>query len=116
MISIDPFSGTRVELADKKIDDPVGAISGTLSQAASQRTSAPRSTRLRDGDTSGTVKDNRRMVLAGQAADRECERGYAMAALLVGMSIMAVLMSAALPSWTHLVQREKEEEYLFRAK
>jgi type II secretory pathway pseudopilin PulG len=39
-----------------------------------------------------------------------------MAALLVAMSIMAVLMGAALPSWTHLVQREREEEYLFRAK
>jgi type II secretory pathway pseudopilin PulG len=39
-----------------------------------------------------------------------------MAALLVGMSVMAILMSAALPSWTHWAQREKEEEYLFRAK
>ncbi len=39
-----------------------------------------------------------------------------MAALLVAMSVMAILMGAALPSWTHMAQREKEEEYLFRAK
>jgi len=43
------------------------------------------------------------------------DRGYAMAALLVGMSIMAVLMGAALPVWSRQAQREREEEYLFRA-
>ena len=41
--------------------------------------------------------------------------GYAMAALLVGMSIMAILMAAALPVWNKQAQREQEEEYLFRA-
>lgn len=38
-----------------------------------------------------------------------------MAALLVGMSIMAVLMGVALPVWNKQAQREREEEYLFRA-
>lgn len=38
-----------------------------------------------------------------------------MAALLVGMSIMAILMGAALPVWNKQAQREREEEYLFRA-
>ena len=42
-------------------------------------------------------------------------RGYAMAALLVGMSVMAVLMGTALPVWNKQAQREREEEYLFRA-
>ena len=42
-------------------------------------------------------------------------RGYAMAALLVGMSVMAILMGAALPVWNKQAQREREEEYLFRA-
>jgi type II secretory pathway pseudopilin PulG len=42
------------------------------------------------------------------------ERGYAMAALLVGLSIMAVLMSAALPVWTHFTKREREEELIWR--
>jgi type II secretory pathway pseudopilin PulG len=43
-------------------------------------------------------------------------RGYAMAALLVGMSVMAVLMTALLPVWTHMATREKEEELVFRGK
>jgi type II secretory pathway pseudopilin PulG len=42
------------------------------------------------------------------------DRGYAMAALLVGLTVMAVLMSAALPVWSHYAQREKEEELIWR--
>jgi type II secretory pathway pseudopilin PulG len=42
------------------------------------------------------------------------DRGYAMAALLVGLTVAAVLMSAALPVWSHYVQREKEEELIWR--
>ncbi|MBA3271262.1 MAG: type II secretion system protein [Acidobacteria bacterium] len=41
-------------------------------------------------------------------------RGYAMAALLVGMSVMAVLMSAAMPVWTQFAKREKEAELIWR--
>jgi type II secretory pathway pseudopilin PulG len=41
-------------------------------------------------------------------------RGYAMAALLVGMSVMAVLMGALLPVWTTMATREKEAELMFR--
>ncbi len=51
------------------------------------------------------------MELAGQG-----NRGYAMAALLVGMTVMAVLMSALLPVWTHMATREKEEELIFRGR
>ena len=43
-------------------------------------------------------------------------RGYAMAALLVAMSVMAVVMSALLPVWSHMATREKEEELIFRGK
>lgn len=43
-------------------------------------------------------------------------RGYAMAALLVGMSVMAVLMGALLPVWSHMATREKEEELIFRGR
>ena len=39
-----------------------------------------------------------------------------MAALLVGMSVMAVLMSALLPVWSHMATREKEEELIFRGR
>lgn len=38
-----------------------------------------------------------------------------MAALLVGLSVMAVLMGVAMPVWSKQAQREREEEYLFRA-
>lgn len=50
------------------------------------------------------------MRLRGQDADR----GYAMAALLVGLAVMAILMSAALPAWRHQARREKEAELAFR--
>jgi type II secretory pathway pseudopilin PulG len=49
------------------------------------------------------------MYLGGQG-----NRGYAMAALLVGMSVMAVLMGALLPVWTTMAKREKEAELVFR--
>jgi type II secretory pathway pseudopilin PulG len=37
-----------------------------------------------------------------------------MAALLVAIAVMGVLMSAAIPSWKTLVQREREAELIFR--
>lgn len=49
------------------------------------------------------------MELAGQG-----NRGYAMVALLIGMSVMAVLMSALLPVWTTMNKRERETELIFR--
>lgn len=58
------------------------------------------------------------MKLRGQGALARhggAAHGYAMAALLVGMSVMAVLMGAALPVWNKQAQREREQEYLFRA-
>ena len=57
------------------------------------------------------------MDLAGQpfgVAHGRGHRGYAMAALLVGMSVMAVLMGALLPVWTTMAKREKEAELVFR--
>ena len=51
-----------------------------------------------------------------EVAHVRSNRGYAMAALLVGMSVMAVLMSALLPVWTHMATREKEEELIFRGR
>ena len=50
------------------------------------------------------------MMLRGQ----DGERGYAMAALLVALAIMAILMSIALPVWRHEARREKEAELVFR--
>lgn len=63
------------------------------------------------------------MELTGQAARRRPpheadarfdDGGFVMVALLVGMAVAAVWMTAALPSWRHQVQREKEAELIFR--
>jgi type II secretory pathway pseudopilin PulG len=37
-----------------------------------------------------------------------------MAVLLVAMSIMAIMLTVAMPVWKHMAQREKEEELVFR--
>jgi len=37
-----------------------------------------------------------------------------MAVLLVAMSIMAIMLTVAMPVWKHTAQREKEEELVFR--
>jgi type II secretory pathway pseudopilin PulG len=42
------------------------------------------------------------------------ERGYAMAALLIALSIMSLMMTAVLPVWKQTAQREKEAELIFR--
>jgi type II secretory pathway pseudopilin PulG len=72
----------------------------------------------RGRDTTKSDKDNRFMALGGQGAAgpvaRKLERGYAMAALLISLSVMSVLMGAMLPVWSHMLQREKEEELIFR--
>jgi type II secretory pathway pseudopilin PulG len=45
---------------------------------------------------------------------QDSERGYAMAALLVGLAVMLVLMTVAMPVWRTQAQREKEAELIFR--
>ncbi len=42
------------------------------------------------------------------------DNGYAMVVLIVGLSVMAVLMTAAMPVWKQIAQREKEAELVFR--
>jgi type II secretory pathway pseudopilin PulG len=42
------------------------------------------------------------------------EGGYAMAALLVTMSVMGIALGVALPTWRSMVQREREAELIFR--
>lgn len=42
------------------------------------------------------------------------DRGYAMAALLVGLSVMGIMLSMALPVWRTAVKREREAELVFR--
>ena len=42
--------------------------------------------------------------------------GYAMAAILVTLGVMSVVLSMAMPVWRTVVQREKEEELIFRGR
>src|SRR4029078_12862710 len=53
-------------------------------------------------------------IAPSPSASLTSERGYAMAALLVAMSVMAVLMTVALPVWNTAAKREKEAELVFR--
>jgi type II secretory pathway pseudopilin PulG len=63
------------------------------------------------------------MQLAGQAnrarntppdRSRLDDGGYIMVVLLIGMAITAIWMSAALPAWRQQVQRQREEDLIFR--
>jgi type II secretory pathway pseudopilin PulG len=47
-------------------------------------------------------------------ATRSNERGFAMAGLLVGIALLSLGLSVAMPTWRTLVQREKEEELIWR--
>lgn len=51
---------------------------------------------------------------ASSLRSARAEAGYAMAALLVGLAVMAIVMSVAMPTWSHMIRREKEEELVFR--
>src|SRR4029077_11449458 len=42
------------------------------------------------------------------------QQGYAMAALLVGLGIMAVMMTVVMPVWKQTARRENEAELVFR--
>lgn len=50
----------------------------------------------------------------GPRQTRGTQSGYAMAALLVGLAVMSVLLSMAMPAWRAFVKREKEAELVFR--
>jgi type II secretory pathway pseudopilin PulG len=56
------------------------------------------------------------MVNAPRVSRAMDETGYAMAALLVAIGLMAVFMSAALPTWRQAARREKEAELLWRGR
>ena len=53
---------------------------------------------------------------AGPAAPKRtsAKAGFAMAALLVAIAVMGIMLSVALPTWSHMIRREKEEELIFR--
>jgi type II secretory pathway pseudopilin PulG len=50
----------------------------------------------------------------GEGRGRSGVRGYAMVALLVAMSVMAIALSTALPVFSTMARREREAELVFR--
>jgi type II secretory pathway pseudopilin PulG len=48
------------------------------------------------------------------AAGRESERGVSLVSLIAGMTIMFIMMSAAVPFWRYVMKDAREEELLFR--
>jgi type II secretory pathway pseudopilin PulG len=47
-------------------------------------------------------------------AGRGAESGFSLVALMAAMTIMLILMGAAMPSWKYVVQNEREQELYFR--
>jgi type II secretory pathway pseudopilin PulG len=47
---------------------------------------------------------------------RARDGGYAMVALLVTLAVMSVILGVVMPVWRTVVQREKEEELIFRGR
>ncbi len=79
-----------------------------------------------DSDALGSANENSVLHLEGQGVQRvgaplaagrvrgRNDAGYAMAALLVSITVMSLFMTAVMPVWRHANQREKEAELLFR--
>ncbi len=45
---------------------------------------------------------------------RARQAGYALVALMVTVTVMMVMMAAAVPSWRYLMKNDREEELIFR--
>jgi len=106
MMLVVPLIGSAVDKAVRLMVDPVGARSGTFSQATVRRTklvtTAPRANAQRKRDIMKAITIIVPMKLAGQASrSPRSQQGYAMAALLVAMSIMALMMTVVMPVWKH---------------
>ena len=130
-ISVVPFAWTTELAVDSVIVDSCGASSGILSHAPDKTAAkAANAHTRRFPDRSSPVmmecirigmsNYNSPMNLAAKASaglvcrDARAEAGYAMAALLVGLAVMAVFLSVAMPTWSHMIRRDKEEELVFR--
>src|SRR4051794_15002375 len=123
MICVVPFAGRAVVATVSVMLEPEGASRGTFSHAAVESAATarttPRAAAERRRDTMRTVTILIPMQLAGQVKSTRAERctsaqGYAMAALLIAMSVMAIMMTVVMPVWKQAAQREKEEELVFR--
>lgn len=55
------------------------------------------------------------VVRGGQTAVGS-QAGYSMAALLAMMTVMAIVLAVAMPSWNYVIQENKEQELIFRGR
>jgi type II secretory pathway pseudopilin PulG len=99
--------------------DPDGASRGTRLHAASIAKAMAGTTKraarcLRDIMKALTILIPMYLAGQGRARLRNAENGYAMAALIVAIAVMAVVMAAAMPVWKQQATREKEAELVFR--
>lgn len=122
IVAVPPAAIALVEVVSV-IEEPVGARNGVFSQAAEASDTSTvqviaRARRRSRGIMSLNILSA--MDLAGQGrfarddARWRSPRGYAMAALLVSLSIMSVALTVAMPVWKQISRREKEEELIFR--
>ena len=109
-----PFTERAVADDVSVIVDPFGASRGTRSQLT-EATIATAAT----GSTTASLKRAIFKILGilspmPQSGQVKSDAGYAMAALLVGMSVAAAMMAVVMPVWKQMARREKEEELIFR--
>ena len=45
---------------------------------------------------------------------RRSEAGYNLVILMMTLTVLNILMAAALPKWSHVIRREREEELISR--
>ena len=118
-----PFTGTINRSATMMMVDWVGARRGVESHAivtdpsSASTTLTTREQNLWECARSAIMKLSNHLIgmdLERQQTVQNCERGYAMAALLIGLSLMSIMMSMALPVWSQAAKREREAELVFR--
>ena len=117
-----PLTGRTARLLTIVIVDSLGARRGTLSQATEITATVPRRAANKDVEVREPLRAIMNtlgnhligMHLRQQHGVQKCERGYAMAALLVSLSVMSIMMSMALPVWSQAAKREREAELVFR--
>ena len=120
-MSADPLTASTLVDDTSVMAVPLGATSGTRSQALTEKAAAssiaashPAGPERRAARPAGAniVVDIMNMDM--ELRSRSDDRGYLLAVLLIGMAIAAVWAAAALPAWRHQVQREREMELIFR--
>ena len=105
-----PFAASTLTGAVSVMVEPDGASSGTFSHATVDERHGHQGVR-RTTCAAACYHLNLNQFIAMQLRG---QHGYAMAALLVGMSVAAVLMTAAMPVWKQMTRRDREAELVFR--